>query len=610
VIEFFSRETREPDEQLLDMFGVIGKQVGQFIERKEAETAQQQIQNQLELRVRQRTAQLAAANAGLRVEALETKRAEEEVRQTNNENQELYNTAPCGYHTLDKDGVFTRINDTLLNWLGYTREEVIGRMKFTDILTDHSRQIMEHDPELFLRRERVHNVEFELVRRDGSVAPVLLSANVVEDSLGQVIKSCATLFDLTERKQADAALRQRDDQLRQSQKLEAIGVLAGGVAHEFNNLLQAICGYTTYAIEGLEPDDRRFQDLEQVLAAADRAATLTKQLLGFGRRQMLKRVDIDFNQLVIDLGKMLRPLIGEHICLDIVPGENIGAIHADPGLFQQVLMNLCVNSRDAMPGGGRLLVKTLDVTLSDAYCEIHTDMRPGRYVLLTVSDTGSGMTTEVMSRIFEPFFTTKEVGKGTGLGLAMVYGIVQQHGGMIQVYSEPGQGTEFKIYLPVVAVATAAEIIPPSRSITGGTETILIAEDEEIVRNLAARILGEAGYRVLLAGDGEHAIKIFEEHADTIDLALLDMVMPRLNGHDVYQRFKLRKPNLKAIFCSGYDPETSQVGFVTEVGMQLLQKPFDPDELLHTVRQVLDMPLATGLVGIGANQAAHALETI
>ncbi len=395
-------------------------------------------------------------------------------------------------------------------------------------------------------------------------------------------------IDITERKRIEEALRQRDEQLRQSQKMEAIGTLAGGVAHEFNNLLQAVQGYTQFAMEGLAVEDQRYQDLEQVLKAAERAAILTKQLLGFGRRQMLEFVDLNANQLVQDVVKLLRPLIGEHISINLVLGHVPGTVHADPTQLQQLLMNLCVNARDAMPNGGQLLVKTEHLVLDGSYCELHADVTPGRYTVLTVADGGCGIPKEDIVHIFEPFFTTKDVGKGTGLGLATVYGVVQQHKGTIRVYSEVGIGTTFRIYLPSSENQVAIPENRPADPEAIGSELILVAEDEPLVRDLAVRILKGAGYQTLVAKDGAEAVGLFKTQSSEISLALLDVVMPKLSGHEVYQQIKVIKPDMKALFCSGYDPETAQLGFVATAGLRLIQKPFDPHALLQAVREVLD----------------------
>ena len=400
---------------------------------------------------------------------------------------------------------------------------------------------------------------------------------------------CVSFVEALMHKEAEEALRNKAEELRQAQKMEAVGGLAGGIAHEFNNLLQAIDGYTNYAMEGLSAEEQRYQDLQQVRKATDRAATLTRQLLGFSRRQVLRRKNVDPNHVVADLTKLVRPVIGEHIQLELSLADNVGTVYADPGELQQVLLNLSLNARDAMPTGGTLFLKTENRVLSEAFCEHHPDASPGRYVVLSITDTGRGIPPEVKEHIFEPFFTTKEVGDGTGLGLATVYGIVQQHEGVIRVYSELGKGTTFKVYLPTADVAADTESSEQATAPPGGTETILVAEDEPMVRDIAKRILENAGYTVLTANDGEEALQAFDANRNNISLVLLDAVMPRLNGHEVYRRIRAENPEVKVVFCTGYDPETAQSTFIMKENLRLVQKPFGPDTLLCTLREVLDM---------------------
>lgn len=389
-------------------------------------------------------------------------------------------------------------------------------------------------------------------------------------------------------RQAAEELRQRDEQLRQAQKLEAIGTLAGGVAHEFNNLLQAIQVYGRFAQEGLAPGDQRFDDIQQIQEAASRAAALTRQLLGFGRRQPLELTNIDPNELVGQVVKLIAPLIGSNIEVHSKLDPNVGVIHADAGQFQQLMMNLCINARDAMPDGGSLWIKSEDVFLNERYCEAHPGIKPGRYLGLTVSDTGIGMPKEVVDHIFEPFFTTKPTGQGTGLGLSMVYGLVQQHQGSIHVYSEVGHGTTFRIYLPTVA---GAALLRPSEQLgraAGGKETILVADDDPLVHDAYVRVLGRAGYRLLSARNGKEAMQVFAEHCDEIDLAVLDVIMPHHSGREVHQQIRKSRPDLAVIFCSGYDPDSARLHLAEDGGDRFLQKPFDPDALLRAVRQALD----------------------
>ena len=384
-------------------------------------------------------------------------------------------------------------------------------------------------------------------------------------------------------------LVQLEEQLRQAQKMEAVGQLAGGVAHDFNNLLQAILGYTHLAMCDLPPAQKRYQDLEQVKVAAERAATLTRQLLALSRRQVMQPESLDLNQIVTNLARMLGRVIGEHIELDLSLGDELDVVHADPTMVEQVLMNLCVNARDAMPSGGRLAIETGNVVLDERFCAIHTWAKPGDFVRVSVTDTGVGILPEFVERIFDPFFTTKEVGKGTGLGLATVYGIMKQHEGLIHCRSKPELGTTFAVYLPALQrLDESAEGEHDLTPIAVGTETVLLAEDEEQVRELAARVLRENGYTVLTAVNGEEALELFEANADSIDLAVLDAVMPKLGGRDVSDRIKQAKPETRILFSSGYNTATIEKGFVLEKGMQLIQKPFTPGAFLRRVREELD----------------------
>ena len=406
--------------------------------------------------------------------------------------------------------------------------------------------------------------------------------------------------NITERKVAERERAKLEEQLRQAQKMEAVGQLAGGIAHDFNNLLQGVLGYSEMAKSGLLPDDRRFQDMEQVVKAAKRAATLTRQLLAFSRRQMIRPENIDLRRLIEDLSEMLRRVIGEHIALNLKLADNTGTVHADPGTVEQILMNLCVNARDAMPSGGEIVIETDRVTLDETFCQADPTFNEklcqatpwvaeGDYTLLSVTDSGTGMPSDVTERIFEPFFTTKDVGKGTGLGLSMVYGIVKQHRGIIHCDSELGKGTCFKIYLPSAACVEATD--GPQRGAparTRGAETILLAEDEELVRNLAARVLRENGYQVLVARDGQEALHLFDEHREDIQFALLDVVMPKVGGREVYSAIHAKKPEIPILFSSGYSKNAIHPGFVLEEGAETIQKPYSPDTLLGKVRELLD----------------------
>ncbi len=387
--------------------------------------------------------------------------------------------------------------------------------------------------------------------------------------------------DITDVKRLEA-------QLVQAQKMEAIGQLAGGVAHDFNNILQAINGYTELAQGDLEPGHPARDSLNEIGKAGTRAAKLVGQLLAFSRRTILEPAHLDLNEVVGNLLGMLERVIGEHIRLDLIPGHHLGTVHADRTMLEQVLLNLCVNARDAMPNGGRLTLETENVTFDSEYCERNPWARPGRYLLLSVTDTGCGMDALTLERIFEPFFSTKGPGKGTGLGLSMVYGIVRQHEGMVRAYSEVGKGTTFKVYLPVVerpadVVGTKIESLP-----LGGHETILVAEDDASLRELAHATLTRAGYTVLLAANGAEALEVFHRHAAGIKLLLLDVVMPELGGREVFDRIRAGHPHLPALFASGYSENAIHTNFVLQEGMKLIRKPYDTAALLRAVRATLD----------------------
>ena len=432
--------------------------------------------------------------------------------------------------------------------------------------------------------------DYRVRTRQGEERWIANAAVQVRDESGEIVGSLGILQDITEQRKAERETRRLEEQLRQSQKMEAVGQLAGGIAHDFNNLLQAILGYTDMAMLAVPPGDRIYEDLGQVRKAAERAATLTSQLLAFGRRQMLQPENLNLNQLVSELMEILQRVIGEHIELGLVRGDSLETIHADSGMLQQVLVNLCVNARDAMPDGGRLTIETRNQAIDESFCETHAWAKPGNYVLLVVTDTGLGMSPDVLKRIFEPFFTTKEVGQGSGLGLSMVYGIVKQHDGLTHVHSGEDHGATFEIYLPSVgkAIETTETDDGTSLAVEGGREVILLAEDEEVVREVALRILEKNGYRVLVARDGEEALQVFEAHKDDIQCAVLDVVMPRVSGKDVRDRIRAYRPDLPVIFCSGYGPNSAQTGFVLEEGAELIQKPYSQSVLLQRVREVLD----------------------
>ncbi len=409
----------------------------------------------------------------------------------------------------------------------------------------------------------------------------------LRDSEGAVIGVIGVALDITDRKQLA-------DQLRQSQKMQAIGELAGGVAHDFNNLLMVVKGHAEILLSRLPESSPLRNNVEQVDGAADRAASLTRQLLAFSRMQVLQPRVLDLNEVVGGLTKMFSRVIGENIEMVFVPGARLGRVKADRTQIEQVLLNLVVNARDAMPNGGRVTIGTSNAYLDREYSVKHHSLQPGHWIMLTVSDTGCGMDAQTQSRIFEPFFTTKAQGKGTGLGLATVYGVVKQSGGFIYVYSEVGRGTTFKIYLPQVSAAVDKEavektVVPPAR----GSETILVVEDEESVRELVRDYLAATGYNVLEASDGAQALEIAAAHRGPIHMVVTDVVMPRLSGRELVARITAQRPNLKVLYISGYTDDSIFRNGVLEGGVAYLQKPFNLKTIAQKIREVLDGQPAT-----------------
>jgi PAS domain S-box-containing protein len=509
----------------------------------------------------------------------ERKRAEHDLLASEARYRRLFESAKDGILILDAGtGKIVDVNPFLIELLGFPHEYFLGKRLweiglFKDIVASEE-AFLELQEKGFIRYE-----DLPLERSDGRPIDVEFVSNVYLVDSAKVIQ--CDIRDVTARKSLE-------EQLHQAQKMEAIGQLAGGVAHDFNNILQGMVGYSSLLLDRLPEHDETHEFAEEILQGAERAAGLTRQLLAFSRRQTLEMEDLELAEVVHGLTKMIRRLIGENIEVAVMDGRGLGMVHADRGQMEQVLLNLSINARDAMPEGGALTIGTENVALDSEYCNLHTWASPGRYVLLSVTDTGCGMDARTQARIFEPFFTTKALGKGTGLGLSTVYGIVRQHQGMVQVYSEVGLGTTFKVYLPnVEPTASTVEVKAVERA-RGGTETILLAEDEEALRTLGARILESAGYTVLQASDGKEALDVFEKHTAEIDLCLLDVVMPKMGGKAVYDVLRQQHPHLPFLFSSGYSMDAIHTGFVLKEGIELIQKPYAPEALLRRVRHVLD----------------------
>ncbi|HXF94696.1 MAG TPA: PAS domain S-box protein [Gemmatimonadales bacterium] len=428
------------------------------------------------------------------------------------------------------------------------------------------------------------HAEYRFRRGDGSYAEILDRAYIIRDASGHAVRMIGSMMDVTARRQLEA-------QFRQAQKLEAVGRLAGGIAHDFNNLLTAIIGYAELLLQDLSPHDPRHADVREIHRAAERAAGLTRQLLAYSRKQVLQPRVLDLNDVVRSAEQLLARLIGEDVSVVTRLEPALGRVTADPNQIEQVIVNLAVNARDAMPRGGTLILETANAELDAAYAQDHGPLTPGRYVMLSVSDTGIGMDAETRSHLFEPFFTTKGPGKGTGLGLAQVYGTVKQSGGYVWVYSEPGIGTTFKIYLPRVDAPAEAPARDGARQpLPGGRETILLVEDEESVRSVARGMLRRQGYTVLEAADARQAMELAERHAGPIHLLIADVVMPEIGGREVAARITALRPEVRVLYVSGYTEDAIAHYGVLDPAAAFLEKPFTPAILARRVRELLDAP--------------------
>jgi PAS domain S-box len=502
--------------------------------------------------------------------------------------RDYFENAKDAIYVHDLTGHYIMVNKAGEELIGYSRDEIL-QMRISDVVPRHYLDQIHTRLKEKLADHSLTIYECEAIRKDGSRVPIEVSSRLIYEN-GVPVAVQGSARDITERKRAEEALRASQLQLQQSQKLEAIGQLAGGVAHDFNNMLTAIMGYTDLSLRrvGLENPIRR--NLEETKKAAERAASLVRQLLAFSRKQILEPKVLDLNEVVKDMQKMLTRLIGENIKLATRLETDLGSVKADPCQVEQIIVNLVVNARDAMPRGGRVTIETANISLDAQTAAKHVAVIPGEYVMLAVSDTGNGMDQETQARIFEPFFTTKEVGKGTGLGLSTVYGIVKQSGGNIWVYSEPGFGTVFKVYLPRIDDATANNIAKQAQESNAprGTETILLVEDEDVVRGLTRKILMQAGYTVLDARSGDEAIRLCATHAGPIDLLLTDVVMPEVSGKEVADRLLELRPTTRVLFMSGYTDEAIVQHGVLDANVKFIQKPFTWVGLTKKVREVLN----------------------
>jgi PAS domain S-box-containing protein len=513
----------------------------------------------------------------------ERKRSEEALQEAHQTLQALIQAAPLAIVVMDAEGKVRMWNPAAEHMYGWTEGEILGRP-----LPMVPKDKAEESKELLkkvLSGESLHGRELRRRKKDGSPIDISVFTAPLYDAHGQINAIMALNLDITESKKLK-------EQLLQSQKMEVVGRLAGGLAHDFNNLLTAITGYSELVLNFMDDDNPLRKDVAEIRKAGDRAASLTRQLLAFSRKQVLQPKVLDLNLTVESMGNMLKRLLPSDINLVISSEPNLGRVMADPGQIEQVILNLAVNARDAMPRGGRLSIATANVDLKESQTRRLMDVEPGPYVMLTMSDTGCGMDPETKSHIFEPFFTTKEIGKGTGLGLSTVYGIVKQSGGHIYVHSKPEKGATFKVYLPRIssALEPVAQVFPHSTSQYRGRETILLVEDEAGVRQLVSTILQGHGFTVLEASHGNDALKLSSRHQGPIHLVLTDMVMPGMGGQELAERLKPMHPDLKVLFMTGYGEHAKLQQDTPNQEIFFLQKPFKAHGLLQRVRELLDAP--------------------
>ena len=488
------------------------------------------------------------------------------------------------------DGYIKTVNSSACALLGYAEGELVGQ--FVGRVIDGGKSLGASELIALVKDCDVMNLSVKYVAKGGRRIPMAFAGAVMRDETGKLQGMVFVAQDITEHIRLEG-------QLRQSQKMEAIGQLAGGVAHDFNNILTAIMGYISILKMKMDGEDPLRPYVEHIESSSERAATLTRSLLAFSRKQIINPVPVDLNSVVQNLEKLLSRLIEDDIDFRCEPADEQLVVLADSGQIEQVLMNLSTNARDAMPDGGHLCISTGLCELDAAFVKSHGYGTPGRFALLNVSDSGFGMDQKTKARIFEPFFTTKDTGKGTGLGLSMVYGIVKQHDGYISIYSEPGRGTTFKIYFPLADAEANVEVRGTLAAPVGGRETILVAEDDEDVREMVSRSLSDFGYMVIEAEDGAAAVERFADRPNDIDMLLLDVIMPRKNGKEAYEAIKLMRPGVKVLFMSGYTADIMHQKGVIEPGINFISKPLQPDDLLRAVRSVLDSGDTVAAKGFG-----------
>ncbi|MDZ7832400.1 MAG: PAS domain S-box protein [Desulfobacterales bacterium] len=525
------------------------------------------------------------------IDITERKQAEKAVAASEEKYRTILDSIEDGYFEVDTAGNFTFFNDSACRILGYSSAELMG-MNFRE-LTDknNTEKVFQAFNQVFTTGASIKTFDWALIRKDGEKCYVDTSVSLMRDANGKAIGFRGVARDVTDRKKAEAEKEKLQAQLNQAQKMESVGRLAGGVAHDFNNKLTIINGYAEMAIDMMDPSDPLRKTIQEIYTAGKKSADIVRQLMAFARQQTINPVQLDLNETISGMLKMLQRLIGENIDLVWHPGNNLWPVKLDPSQVDQTMANLAVNARDAIADVGKIKIETNNVEVDDDYCNLYPYFVPGQYVMLSVSDDGSGMDKETLANLFEPFFTTKEIGKGTGLGMAMIYGIVKQHNGFINVDSEPGKGTTVKIYLPRLETEESAlepaKESTPTRQLPTGTETILIVEDEIPVLQMSRQILERLGYTVQTAGNPSAALQLFEAYNGTIHLLITDVIMPEMNGRDLASRMAMSRPGLKILYMSGYTADVIAHKGVIDEGVKFIQKPFSMQELAVKVRDAI-----------------------
>ena len=516
-------------------------------------------------------------------EFLESRKArEQKPEQAAEQYCSLFEEAPVAYHEIDREGVVQRVNRAVCALLGFEAEEILGQPVWEFLALEQRQSSREAVRGKISERQPLVPFHGEYVRRDGSRLTLEIHENLIRDAAGNLVGIGSVLLDITER-------RRLEEQLRQSQKMQAIGLLAGGAAHDFNNAIGAIWGWTELALKEAAAGNPLRKYFQKIQHQAQHAAGLTRQLLAFASHQVSQPCRVNLNEIVASVVGLLESALGQRIQVKTKLAPTLEETWADPAELEQVLMNLCLNARDAMAGGGRLRIETRNVDFAGDDGRRHIHARPGRYVLLSVSDTGVGMDATTTKRMFQPFFTTKEAGRASGLGLAIVHGIVQQHDGFIYAQSQPGRGTTFRLYFPAAGAAPALKQKKRQPELPlGGTETILVAEDHEAAREVARETLASLGYQVLLTRDGEEAVRLMEAQRDLIGLVILDLLLPKLSGTEACAHMRALRPGLPVIFTTGRSAQTTLRSEMGEPGKAVLEKPYSTEALARKVRELLD----------------------